>query len=113
MHVGKRGGRPRTPEQIAELLARYHESSATQAEFAKQNGIGRSSLNRWLRRTGEERLPMPALPPTTFVEARLASAAAAPGLARVYRLDLPGGISLRLEGGFDPAELEQLLRALR
>ena len=112
MHVRRRqGGRRRTAEQIKELLARYHESSATQAEFAKEHGFGLSTLNRWLRRAEEERLPAPSVQAATFIEARLASPPVA--LARVYRLDLPGGISLRLEGGFDAAELEQLLRVLR
>jgi hypothetical protein len=31
------------------LLARFHESQLTQSEFATQNGVGLSTLSKWLR----------------------------------------------------------------
>lgn len=103
----------RTPDQIEQLLEQYYCSGQTQAEFASEHGIGLSTLQRWLGSSVRK-----ARPPKASVEpAWLEVAAAAPSLravaTRSYRVDLPGGISLRMEGGFDATELEQLLRVLR
>jgi transcriptional regulator with XRE-family HTH domain len=43
-------GRRRRAEEIAELLERYQSSGMTQAEYCQRAGVGRSTLDRYLRR---------------------------------------------------------------
>ncbi len=37
-----------TPEQRQQVLARYHQSQMTQREFCAQEGVGLSTLIKWL-----------------------------------------------------------------
>jgi transcriptional regulator with XRE-family HTH domain len=43
-------GRRRKAEEIEELLERYRASGMTQEEYCRQAGVGRSTLDRYLRR---------------------------------------------------------------
>lgn len=43
-------GRRRRSEEIEELLERYRTSGMTQAEYCQQAGVGKSTLDRYLRR---------------------------------------------------------------
>jgi transposase-like protein len=64
--------------QRQRVLARYHRSPRTQAEFAAHHGIGRSTLGKWLCEEGQVRqsaAPMrfqevilPSMTPTWAVE---------------------------------------------
>lgn len=42
-------GRRRSAEQIAELLGRYRSSGMTRVEYCRQEGVGISTLDRYLR----------------------------------------------------------------
>ena len=87
------------------IIHRYQASELTQREFARQQGIGLATLNKWLRRarggTPKEPqfIPVPNLlaPPT------------APSL---YRMVWPGGLVLEVRAGFSPQELAALLQVL-
>jgi transposase-like protein len=68
-HPEVRGRRRRTPEQRQALLARYHESHLTQAEFAARHRLGLSTLGKWLGEEGSARAA-----PVKFQEVRLPSA---------------------------------------
>ena len=114
MHVTYSGRRRRTREQIEDVLQRYYESGLTQMDFAKRDGIGLSTLQRWLHQPGRRTRTVESVPPPpTWVEVALPASPPRTASLRSYRLDLPGGASLRIEGGFDPSEVEQLLRVLR
>ena len=52
---GFRSRQHHTPEQRAELLARYRRSGLSQRDFVRSHGLGLSTLTKWLReerRTG-------------------------------------------------------------
>jgi transposase-like protein len=59
-----------TVHQRQQMLARYHRSPLTQAEFAAQHGIGLSTLGKWLREKGQ--VPQSAAP-VRFQEVMLPS----------------------------------------
>lgn len=115
MHGEHRGGRRRTREEIERVLEQYYRSGQTQSDFTREHGVGLSTLQRWLNGSAgkpNRKAALPAMP--TWVEVAPAAAISVqPSAPRSYRLDLPGGISLRVEGGFDAAEIQQLLRVLR
>lgn len=99
-------GKRLTSAQREELLNRYRGSNLTQREFAQQQGIGLSTLQRWLHwGVGH---PEPAV--QAFVPVpNLLSATRAPA---AYRLQWPGGLTLELRAGFVPQELASLLALL-
>jgi hypothetical protein len=96
-------GSPRRPRSTAAERAqwgrRYQQSGLSQREFARQQAIGLSTLQRWLRET-----PAPEPPP---VFAEVAWPAVAPRWAvEVVRAD---GTVLRLTAEVPPAWLPHCL----
>ena len=94
-----------TPAQREKILRAYQRSHLTQKEFARQAGIGVSTLAAWRRKAavkGEDRPSFVAVP-------NLLSAAPAPP---AYRLQWPGGLSLEVGSGFSTGELAALLQLL-
>ena len=97
------GRRRWTRKQRQQLLARFHESQLTQSEFATQNGLGLSTLSKWLR------LEREAVPPKVkFQEVRLAS----PASRWPVEVVSPQGWIVRLQSSADVQQLPELLRAL-
>ena len=94
-----------TVHQHQRLLARYHRGPLTQTEFAASNGIGLSTLSKWLRveRAGDESPPR-----VRFQEVVL------PGVAPGWAVEVvnPQGWTVRLRTPSDVALLSQLLPAL-
>jgi transposase-like protein len=99
-----RSGRRRcTSKQRQRLLARFHESKLTQRDFAKQHGVGLSTLNKWLR------LEREAVPTKVkFQEVRLPS----PTPRWPVEVVSPQGWIVRLQNGSDVQHLPQVLQAL-
>ena len=92
-----------TSQQRQRLLARYHKGQFTQREFAAREGIGLSTLIKWLqqeRTTGQ--------PPVAFQEVVL------PGAAGRWALEVvsPQGWTLRLQTTVGAEILGSLLRTL-
>lgn len=123
--------RHRSALEIRQLLARFHKSGLSQVQFARQEGLCLSSLQRYLKRSSI--LPTGALPAFTsppkprgssqvdFVEVDPASplhfhTAALPAhppvspRAGFYRVALTSGAALEIPTGFCPQEAEFLLR---
>jgi hypothetical protein len=98
-----------TLEQREELLRVYRRRDLTQREFARQQGIGLSTLQDWLLQTARRRKsPAPAVP--TFLPVpNLLSAMPCPP---AYRLQRPGGLTLEVRAGFGVPELAALLELL-
>ena len=90
-----RSGRRRwTFKQRQRFLARFHESKLTQRDFAKQHGVGLSTLNKWLR------LERDAVPPKVkFQEVRLPN----PTSRGPVEIVSPQGWIVRLQNGSDVA----------
>jgi transcriptional regulator with XRE-family HTH domain len=94
-----------TPAQREKILQAYPRSQLTQKEFAREAGIGVSTLAAWRRKAalkGKDRPSFVAVP-------NLLSAAPAPP---AYRLQWPGGLSLEIGSGFSTGELAALLQLL-
>lgn len=92
-----------TSPQRQRLLARYHKGPFTQKEFAAREGIGLSTLIKWLqqeRTTGQ--------PSVAFQEVVL------PGAAGRWALEVvsPQGWTLRLQTAVSAEMLALLLRTL-
>jgi transposase-like protein len=97
------GRRRWTRKQRQRLLARFHESQLTQSEFATQNGLGLSTLSKWLR------LEREAVPPKAkFQEVRLTN----PASRWPVEVVSPQGWIVRLQSSTDVQQLPELLRAL-
>ena len=121
--TGKR--RPRTIEERAEVVARYVESGRTQRVFAREEGIGVSTLQLWLRQVGAQedgcgpgsrgRLADPVRrQPLALLEVGLEEESGRAGRrAREYEVELRGGTRLRLGSGFVEADVRRLLALLK
>ncbi|MBP7297299.1 MAG: hypothetical protein KBB56_14670 [Acidobacteria bacterium] len=96
----------RTPAQRQEILNAYRRTPLSQREFARQAGVGLTTLQYWLR---NEAVPRQQAAPS-FVEIphRLAPPVSPPR----YRLQLPKGIHMEVESGFVSEEVAALLRIL-
>jgi transposase-like protein len=91
-----------TAAQRAEVVAAYQRGGQTQQTVAAQHGIGLSTLERWLRRSGEGPAPRRA----ALVE--VPNPMGARPQAASYGLRFPGGLVLELSAGFDLGEVRRL-----
>ena len=94
-----------TPTQREKILQAYQRSQLTQKEFAREAGIGVSTLAAWLRKAAVKGKDCPS-----FVAVPNLLPAPSPGPA--YRLQWPGGLSLEVRSGFSTGELAALLQLL-
>ena len=99
-----RSGRRRwKPKQRQQFLADFHQSKMTQRDFAENNGVGLSTLVKWLR---VEREAVPAK--VKFQEVRLPN----PSARWPVEVVSPQGWIVRLQNGSDVQMLPELLQAL-
>jgi transposase-like protein len=116
----------RTVEERAEVVGRYEESERTQRVFAREEGIGVSTLQLWLRQArGDEAGARPSASEArngsgraesiSLLEVKLEGArSAANGRdAAGYEVELGGGTRLRLGTGFVEEEVRRLLALLK
>ena len=94
-----------TMAQRQRLLARYHRSPLTQAEFAAQHSIGLSTLSKWLR---EEVQASHSPAPVSFQEVVL------PGATSGWAVEVvsPQGWTVRLHAASDFEVVSPVLPAL-
>jgi len=92
-----------TPAQRERFLADYHQSEMTQRNFANRNGVGLSTLGKWLRDESK-----PASPAVKFQEVRLPN----PSSRWLVEVVSPQGWVVRVQNGLDVQMLPQLLQAL-
>ncbi|MBK9386623.1 MAG: transposase [Planctomycetes bacterium] len=96
------------------LLSRQAHSGLSIAEFCRREGVRPQSLSwwRWKLRTAEEQAADRAPNEPRFLELELTGASVADsGVA--FEIALPGDVVVRVPRGFDPRELERLVRAVR
>ena len=123
MEAGKR--RRRTLEERAEVVARYVESGLTQRVFAREEGIGVSTLQLWLRAVsaGEAEIRPEAglrrpgdakAEPLALLEVELAGGSQRSGRGRSrYEVELPCGMRLHLGADFAESEVRRLLALMQ
>jgi hypothetical protein len=94
-----------TPAQREKILQAYQRSQLTQKEFAREVGIGVSTLAAWLRKgavkggDGSSFVAVPNLLPALST-------------GPSFCLQWPGRLSLEIHPGFSSAELAALLQLL-
>jgi len=99
-----RSGRRRwSQKQRQQFVADFNKSKTTQRDFANSQGIGLSTLSKWLR---PKRKIVPAK--VKFQEIRLPS----PATRNPVEVVSPHGWIVRLQNGSDLQMLPQLLQAL-
>ena len=91
------------PEERQEVLARYRQSGMTQRDFCRQEGLGLSTLIRWL---GDERKPRRQ--PLAFQEVILPATTSAWAVEVVS----PQGWVVRCQAETGAERVAELLRAL-
>ena len=98
-----------TLAQREELLSAYQRSDLTQREFARQQGIGLSSLQNWLRQTA---CPRPSTAPAVQTFLPVPNLLSVTPCPPAYRIQWPGGMVLEVRAGFIASELAALLALL-
>ena len=98
------------PAQRDKLLAVYQRSGLTQKEFARQAGIGHSTLARWLRR---QTTTAKTAASAGFVPVPNLFTAVAGSAAPAYRLQFPRGVIVEVTAGFQSGELTALLQMVQ
>lgn len=93
----------RTPEQIEQLVAQFHRGSQTVREFASQQGVALSTVDRWLRRQ------RPRKPPRLVEVKRVLNASSTSPTAT---LRLSRGLVLELERDFQAEPVARLVQLL-
>jgi transposase-like protein len=110
-----------TEAERESLLLAYWESGVAQEVFAREAGIGLSTLQTWLRRARRqarsERRAVKggaASPAVSLLEVDLGGLPTARPAAGVpYELKLRNGTRLRLSPGFESADVRRLLELLQ
>jgi hypothetical protein len=92
------------------MVERYERSGKSQREFSEDEGIGLSTLQLWIRKTGIGGKPAPM----AFGEVEWrAESALTPGPAWGLELVSPRGWMLRRREALDGTELARLLKSLK
>lgn len=104
--------RLRRGESAGRVLVREWKSSGlSQAAFARGRGISAQRLGYWRLRLGQ--LPPEAMPTEpVFVEIPKAMAVVTNGVGQLV-VELPDGIRVRVERGFDPESLRAIVAVLK
>jgi transposase-like protein len=114
--------RRRSVLEVEAILGEYAESGLTQRVFAREMGIGVSTLQYWLRRQGR---PEPqrerrttcgggTSPEVSLIEVDLAgSAGSGGGVEERYEIEWANGTRLRVPRGFGKEELKTLVELVK
>ena len=102
--MAQRGGKRQAQARMrwAGLLKQWRNSGRTMLAWCREQEVSYTQLCKWRRRLEAERVTAPlTLIPVVSTPTRS---------ALVVRL--PGGVGIEVEGGFDPALLAAVVRAL-
>jgi transposase-like protein len=107
---------PRTPEQIAEIIARYRASGLALDRFAEQNGIPRGRLHYWVyqKQPVDGALAYPkgqAAVAPAFEEIKLGGQTVPAG--HLVEVSLLQGIAIRFSGAVTPEWIGAVVQALQ
>ena len=114
-------GRSHAPADKEQILSRYEASRLSQREFARQQGLGLSTLQLWLRQRRQAGRHGPSSSGTSgpLVEVALPAVSSLPWLSSarargpLYEIELGEKARLRLSPGFCLRETRALLTLLR
>jgi transposase-like protein len=93
----------RTREERAELVRAWRASGQSAAAFCRSRGVTESSLYRWV---AEARGEAKGMTPLSFVRVAVKAAKSPHVVVEV------GGAKIGVSGGFDPALLRAVVKAL-
>jgi hypothetical protein len=103
----------RTPEQIRELLERYHQSGLSRAQFVAAEGICLATLARYLKTQAAAAAGQASFGPARLIEIEDGAAALLSGGLQsrrdFYRVCFREGTQLEIPAGFAPGEVAGLL----
>ena len=114
--------RRRSVLEVEEILEEYAKSGLTQRMFAREIGVGVSTLQYWLRRKREGKTRGPrletrgaeTLPEVSLLEVDLGGMArGGSAIAERYEIEWPNGTRLRVPRGFGKEELSALLKMVK
>ena len=98
----------RTRAEKAKIVAAYKQSGLSQRDFALQQGIAASNIQRWVGQFAASAKPSP---PAALVELpNLLAPGPGPG---AYRLHFPKGLLLEVAHGFEVGEVRALAQLLQ
>ena len=108
--------RVRQPEEIAAILERFRKSGLSQAAFSRRDGVGVTTLQYWLRKQRDGRLPAarpaePSSPPKQLVPVKIVDTPFA-STEVVIELELARGGTLRFRGDVAPDIVARYATAL-
>ena len=106
----KFGKRRRSAEEIEAVLAGYEESGLPQGKFAREMGIGVSTLQYWLRR---RRAAAPSIPLLELKVAKRFEEEAGCGEKGVYEIAVGSAMRLRVPAAFNEEAVGRLLRTMK
>lgn len=95
MRITSDGRKCRTESELKELVLKYEVSGLTQSGFCEREGVGLSSLHKWLKKYGSSHLELKPKTRVDFVEL-VGGARSNEGSQYQIELELPHGIVLRL-----------------
>jgi transposase-like protein len=108
--------------EVEEILGEYAKSGLTQRVFAREIGVGVSTLQYWLRRNGQrepgkhrrETRGAETLSEVSLLEVDLGSIArGGSAIAEGYEIEWANGTRLRVPRGFGKEELRALLGTMK
>ena len=105
--------RVRQPEEIIAILERLRRSGLSQTAFSKRHGVALSTLQLWLRKQREGRIPAarPAEQPRQLVPVKIVDAPLSTADV-VIELELARGGLLRFRGDIAPEVAARYAEAL-
>jgi transposase-like protein len=110
MNIKSRSRAQFTAAEKAQIVAAFQRSGLSQRDFATQNGIASSNIQRWVGQS--QRADKPEGQAALVEVPNLLASSAGSG---TYRLHFPKGLMLEVARGFEPGEvhlLTQLLQSL-
>ncbi len=102
---------PAKRQHWQQLLDRQRHSGLTVRAFCDSAGVSQAAFYAWRRRLHTRPAARPSAAPT-FVPVRVLPDGPTDGPAAPLEVVLANGLRLRVSPGFDPATLQQLVRAL-
>lgn len=96
----------RTPDQVASILADFDASELTVAAYCRETGLSSSTLRLWLRKRDADAGHHRSAPPFQRVEIVPSPGPLPSSLSAALELAFPCGVTLRIHGHADSAQLE-------
>jgi len=91
----------RSKEELHELVERFHTSGMKRLEYSRQIGVGKSTLDRWIQRHGNQR---------HFIKVNIKQAKQPAAADRGFILVLANGRRIEAGWQYGDSDLTRLIR---